>query len=240
MNLPVADIWYGIEPVADGIVRLHEAHVDPYLSGDIWLVRGRDADLVVDTGAGILPLAPIVKAITRRAATGVALCYFFDHAGGLYSFEERACHSIDAQALAEGRDKVEDYVCPAMVSALPWAGYDVMKYRLVTRPTTRVVEEGDVFDLGDRRLEVLHVPGRSLGSIALWEPAAGFLFTGDTLLDDPLDRAFPPEDPVAFGASLERLARLPVVRVFAGHYGTFDKALMLDLIRSETKRYCEA
>ena len=238
MNLPVADIWYGIEPVADGIVRLHEAHVDPYLSGDIWLVRGRDADLVVDTGAGILPLAPVVEAITGRAATGVALCYFFDHSGGLYSFDERACHAIDAQALADGKDAVEAYLCPEMVSALPWAGYDVMKYRLVTRPTTRVVEEGDVFDLGDRRLEVLHTPGRSGGSICLWEPATGFLFTSDTLLDDPLDRDFPPEDPAAFGTSLERLARLPVKRVLAGHYGGFDKVRMLELIRSERKRYC--
>jgi glyoxylase-like metal-dependent hydrolase (beta-lactamase superfamily II) len=239
MNLPIADIWYGVEPVEDGIVRLREAHVDPYLSGEIWLVRGRDGDLAIDTGAGILPPAPVIEAITGRSATGVALCYFFDHAGGLYSFAERACHAIDAQALADGRDAVEAYVCPEMVSALPWAGYDVMTYRLVTRPTTRVVEEGDVFDLGDRSFEVLHVPGRSRGSIALWEPATGNLFTGDTLLDDPQDRDFPPEDPSAFGASLERLARLPVTRVFAGHYGSFDKARMLDLIRSETKRYCE-
>jgi len=240
MNLPIADLWYGIEPVVDGIVRLREAHVDPYLSGEIWLVRGRDADLAIDTGAGIVPPAPVIEAITGRPAIGVALCYFFDHAGGLYSFNERTCHAIDAQALADGRDAVEAYVCREMVSALPWAGYDVMKYRLVTRPTTRVVEEGDVFDLGDRRLEVLHVPGRSRGSIVLWEAATGYLFTGDTLLDDPLDRDFPPEDSAAFGASLERLARLPVTRVFSGHYVGFDKARMLELIRSEMKRYCES
>ena len=238
MNLPIADIWYGIAPATDGIVRLREAHVDPYLSGEIWLVRGRDGDLAIDTGAGIVPPAPVIETITGRPAIGVALCYFFDHAGGLYSFGERACHAIDAQALADGRDAVGDYVCPEMVSALPWAGYDVMKYQLVTRPTTRVVGEGDVFDLGNRAFEVLHVPGRTGGSIALWESATGYLFTGDTLLDDPLDRDFPPEDPAAFGQSLERLARLPVTRVFAGHYGAFDKARMLDLIRSETKRYC--
>ena len=115
MNLPIADIWYGIEPVTDGIVRLREAHVDPYLSGEIWLVRGRDGDLAIDTGAGIVPPAPVIETITGRPAIGVALCYFFDHAGGLYSFGERACHAIDAQALADGRDAVEDYVCPEMV-----------------------------------------------------------------------------------------------------------------------------
>ena len=204
----------------------------------IWVVRGRDADLVVDTGSGIVPPAPIVEAITGRPAIGVALCYFYDHAGGLYSFEQRACHAIDAQALAEGRDAIDGYVCPEMVSALPWPGYDVMSYRLITKPTTREVGEGEVFDLGGRRLEVLHVPGRSPGSIALWERSTGYLFTGDTLLDDPLDRDFPPEDPMAFSQSLERLATLPVTRVFAGHYGGFDRGRMVELIRWETARYC--
>jgi glyoxylase-like metal-dependent hydrolase (beta-lactamase superfamily II) len=238
MSLPVAETWYGIEPCEGGIVRLREAHVDPYLSGDIWLVRGRDLDLVVDTGAGIVPPAPVVEAITGRPPLAVALCYFYDHAGGLYSFEQRACHSIDAAALAEGRDAIAGYVCPEMVSALPWPGYDVMTYRLQTRPTTRLLAEGEVIDLGDRRLQVLHVPGRSLGSITLWEPATGLLFTGDTLLDDPLGRDFPPEDRAAYGRSLARLAALPVRRVLAGHYGSFDRARMLELIASETARYC--
>ncbi|MEX0808140.1 MAG: MBL fold metallo-hydrolase [Dongiaceae bacterium] len=238
MTLPVADIWYGIEPHADGIVRLREAHVDPYLSGDIWLVRGSAADLVVDTGAGILPLAPVIEGITGRPPLAIALCYFYDHAGGLHSFAQRACHPLDAQALAAGRNAIEGYVCPEMVSALPWPGYDVMSYQLVTRPSTRLVEEGDVINLGDRRLEVMHVPGRSLGSIALWEPATRFLFTGDTLLDDPLDRDFPPEDPVGFRASLERLATLPVARVFGGHFGVIEPDRMRTLIGSEIARYC--
>ncbi|MEX2298373.1 MAG: MBL fold metallo-hydrolase [Dongiaceae bacterium] len=238
MSLPVADIWYGIEPHPGGIVRLREAHVDPYLSGDIWLVRGSTMDLVVDTGAGILPLSPVIEGITGRPPLAVALCYFYDHAGGLHSFENRACHPLDAQALAEGRNAIAGYVCPEMVSALPWPGYDVMTYRLVTRPPTRLVEEGDIIDLGDRQLEVLHVPGRSLGSIALWEPATGFLFTGDTLLDDPLDRDFPPADPAAFRSSLERLLALPVARAFGGHFGVIEPDRMRTLIRYEIARYC--
>jgi glyoxylase-like metal-dependent hydrolase (beta-lactamase superfamily II) len=57
-------------------------------------------------------------------------------------------------------------------------------------------------DLGDRSFEVLHVPGHTPGSIALWDPACGLLFTGDTAaLDDPLHA----EDEDAFAASLTRL-----------------------------------
>lgn len=238
MNRPIADTWYGIEPFDGGIVRLREAHVDPYLSGDFWLVRGSKMDLVVDTGAGIVPPAPVVAAISDRPVLAVALCYFYDHAGGLYSFDQRACHPIDAEALAQGKDAIEGYVNPDMCAALPWEGYDPMSYRLVVKPPTRLLEEGDSIDLGDRRLEVMHVPGRSRGSLALWEPETGFLFTGDTLLDDPQDREFPPEDPAGFGRSLARLATLPVAKVFSGHYGSFDRARMLALIEAETKRYC--
>ena len=52
---PVAAFWYAIQPRRDRIVRLNELHVDPYSVGDIWLVRGLERDLVVDTGSGIVP-----------------------------------------------------------------------------------------------------------------------------------------------------------------------------------------
>jgi glyoxylase-like metal-dependent hydrolase (beta-lactamase superfamily II) len=44
---------------------------------------------------------------------------------------------------------------------------------------TRVVEEGDVIDLGDRTLTVLHLPGHTPGEIGLWEEATRTLFAGD-------------------------------------------------------------
>ena len=48
------------------------------------------------------------------------------------------------------------------------------------------IGEGDVIDLGDRAFEVLHLPGHSPGSIGLWDPAAGTLFSGDAIYDGPL------------------------------------------------------
>ena len=82
-------------------------------------------------------------------------------------------------------------------------------------------------DLGDRVFEVLHVPGHTAGSIALWDPAGGLLFTGDTAaLDDPLYA----EDEDAFVTSLKRLRALPVELVCAGHSRPFGREELRSLI----------
>ena len=74
---PVAEFWYAIQPQDDGIIRFSEIYVDPYAVGDIWLVRGSERDLAVDTGSGIEPdvLARIfdVYYSTKRRGTGLGL-----------------------------------------------------------------------------------------------------------------------------------------------------------------------
>ena len=47
--------------------------------------------------------------------------------------------------------------------------------------TLTAVEDGDVFDLGDRQVEVIAIPAHSAGSIALLDRKAGYLFTGDEI-----------------------------------------------------------
>ena len=39
---PVADHWYAIKPLDAQILWIREVHVDPYVAGDIWLVRGAE------------------------------------------------------------------------------------------------------------------------------------------------------------------------------------------------------
>ena len=59
---PVADHWYAVTPLDPQILWIREIHVDPYVAGDIWLVRGVECDLVVAAGraGGLLrkPRAP--------------------------------------------------------------------------------------------------------------------------------------------------------------------------------------
>ncbi len=233
---PVADLWYSIEAFESNILLLRETHIDPYAVGDIWIVRGRDCDLVVDTGSGKVNPAPLVETIAAKPVTAIVLNASYDHAGGWHNFSERLCHPLDAVML-ETFDvesaEVFDYLNDATLKAFPVAGYQLTDYSLTQASPTHTVDEGDVIDLGDRRLRVMHVPGRSPGGLALWEETSGCLFTSDMLYDGDHGLAWPPEDPVAYCASLRRFRELPVRRVYPGHYGLFERERMIEIIDTE-------
>ena len=50
----------------------------------------------------------------------------------------------------------------------------------------RIVDEGDVVDLGDWRFAILRWPGLSPGSIRVWECTSGTVFAGCCVYDGPL------------------------------------------------------
>ena len=233
MQKPVAKFWYAVQPQAPGILRINEAEVDPYSVGDIWFLRGKQQNLVIDTGSGMVPPAPLIESFSDKPVLAVALNSYYDHAGGWHSFTERACHSLDAAALADPvaeNASYSTYLKDESLRALPRAGYSTADYRMSGAEATRLLEDGEMIDLGDRCLEVLHVPGRSPGGLALWEEATGSLFTSDMLYDGDHGEAWPPRDRRSFTESLARMRRLPVTRVFPGHYGAFDGARMRAVI----------
>jgi glyoxylase-like metal-dependent hydrolase (beta-lactamase superfamily II) len=239
LGKPVAEFWYALQPQSAGIIRFNEIYVDPYVVGDIWLVRGSKRDLVVDTGSGIVPSAPIIKAVSGKPILAVALNCYYDHAGGWHDFAERACHPLDAAALinpTEENSLVSRYLSDSALMALPRAGYSTADYRMVGAEPTQRLDDGDVIDLGDRSLEVLHMPGRSPGGIALWEAETGSLFTSDMLNDGKHGSAWPPDDPKSYIESLRRMRELPVSLVYHGHYSRFDGARMAALIDEQVAK----
>ena len=67
------------------------------------------------------------------------------------------------------------------------------------------IDEGYEFDLGDRRLKVLHCPGHTPGSLALLEGDRALLFSGDTVSHGPVYMFGEGRDDRAY---LETLVRL--------------------------------
>jgi glyoxylase-like metal-dependent hydrolase (beta-lactamase superfamily II) len=84
----------------------------------------------------------------------------------------------------------------------------------------RPLQDGALIEVGNGRIEILHTPGHSPGSIVLRTEAA--VMTGDTLFVTRCGRAdLPGSDVTQMYLSLQRLKRLPVATlVFPGHdYG---------------------
>jgi glyoxylase-like metal-dependent hydrolase (beta-lactamase superfamily II) len=102
-------------------------------------------------------------------------------------------------------------------------------YAVVPCPPTRVLDDGDVVDLGDRAFTVLHLPGHSPDSIGLWDAATGVLFSGDAVYDGPLLDSAPDADRAAYVTTMERLRALPVEVVHGGHEASFGRARLIEL-----------
>ncbi len=84
----------------------------------------------------------------------------------------------------------------------------------------RPLQDGDLIEIGNGRIEILHTPGHTPGSIVLRTEAA--VITGDTLFVSRCGRAdLPGSDVTQMYLSLQRLKQLPVsTLVFPGHdYG---------------------
>jgi len=88
-------------------------------------------------------------------------------------------------------------------------------------PSVPAVElaEGGVIRFGGLRLDVLHTPGHTEGSVCLWSADEGILFSGDTLFAAGWGRVdLPGGSAEAMASSLARLARLDDrARVLPGH-----------------------
>jgi hydroxyacylglutathione hydrolase len=81
------------------------------------------------------------------------------------------------------------------------------------------LEEGGEIRFGSVRLEVLHTPGHTEGSICLLDADAGRLYSGDTLFAGSFGRVdLPGGSAEAMVASLDRLRGLePTLTVLPGH-----------------------
>ena len=247
MTLPVRVPWFDAVEVEPGIHVITEPDVHELILANIWLVRGRDRDLLVDTGNGIAPLRPFVDALRddrEKPLVAVATHSHMDHAAGLWEFDERIAHPADEGEielpvpLVRGSD-----VWPAVADAMAQEGFPVTDVLMTAVPSrdwdpdsfvqtgttsTRLVDEGDVIDIGDRAFSVLSLPGHTPGSIGLWDESDGTLFCGDVVYaEDPIIDQAPTSDIAAYLVSMRRLLELPVRIVHAGHDRSMDRSSMV-------------
>jgi glyoxylase-like metal-dependent hydrolase (beta-lactamase superfamily II) len=233
MQIATAESWYETRRVEDGVTHIWEPHIKPFYRCNIWHVRGRDRDLLVDSGMGVVSLRSAVAFLAERPLLAVASHTHFDHIGSHHEFAERAVHEAEAAIMAapgRGATLADLYVRDDIFTALPPPPYRSADYCVMPAPATRLLRGGDAVDLGDRRFEVLHLPGHSPGGIALWEAASGILFSGDVVYDGPLIDDCYHSDVVDYVASMERLRDLPVRVVHGGHFPSFGRERFLTLI----------
>jgi glyoxylase-like metal-dependent hydrolase (beta-lactamase superfamily II) len=224
--------WYEALRMADGITLIHEPWIRQFFRCNIWHVRGRDRDLLFDSGLGHFSLRRHLPLLSERPLLAVASHTHFDHIGCHHEFPDRAVHAAEAPILAEPRNEwtLADRYATDDMFIVPPEGWDTAGYRIAPAPAGRILEAGDVIDLGDRHFTVVHTPGHSPGGIGLFEQATGIFLSGDIVYDGPLiDDAYHSDVPT-YLATMERLRTLPVTIVHGGHFPSFGPVRYRQLI----------
>ena len=244
--LRLAEKWYARKKLSNDLTLLWEPHVHSFLRCNIWHIRGRDQDLLIDTGLGAQSLKNEIADLIDNPLAAVATHIHYDHVGCLHEFDERIMHQLEAPRMHDYQEfcwlKINDFPTELqslltepgfdeyLVDARPDEAFDVERYRIQSTTPTRSVDEGDLIDLGDRHFEILHLPGHSPGSIGLWEEASGTLFSGDAIYDGELLDQLEDSHIDDYIQTMKRLRELPVTIVHGGHEPSFGRQRMIEII----------
>jgi hydroxyacylglutathione hydrolase len=175
------------------------------------LLCERPALIDVGTGARLKETEERLKAHLegRKLATLVLSHMHFDHTGGAAAVQGLTgapafAHPPDSKALAEG---------DGAMTCSGWMGERQRPLKV------SALKEGDIIDCGDAKLEVVHTPGHTAGSICLLDRGTGDLFSGDTVFaNGGVGRwDLPTGDHGALVTSLERLLELRIRGLYPGH-----------------------
>jgi len=161
-----------------------------------YLIEGRDYALVVDTMYGYGNLRAFCETLTDKPLKLVNTHFHLDHVGGNYDFDACYIHPLDI---------------PYLYSSLPASREQQLeRARNAARPEYKdlltaddfaserpikvfPIYDGDIFDIGDRQIEVIGVGGHSPGSIVLLDRKNRIVFSGDACNSNTL---------LGFGVSL--------------------------------------
>ncbi len=231
MGIKAAE-WYETLRLGEDVTLIHEPWIKPFYRCNMWHVRGRDRDLLFDTGLGHFSLRVHVPLVTERALTCVASHTHFDHIGCHHEFQGCCVHHAEAAILTDPRNEwtcAERYATDEMFDVAP-EGWDQARYRVKPAKAGRLLNDGDIIDLGDRVFEVIHTPGHSPGGIGLFEAKTGIFLSGDIIYDGPLIDDVYHSAIDDYIATMERLKEIPVSIVHGGHFPSFGQVRFQQLI----------
>ncbi len=155
--------WFEIIPLPNQIYAICEPHHDEDVKS--FLIIGSEKALLFDTGMGIRNIKEEVEKLWHGDLIVVNSHFHFDHVGDNWRFPH--VYGIE-----------DPYADSIAIN-----GCETLKIKPYSRKT---VKDGHVFDLGNRRLEVISTPGHSGDCIMLLDLDYGVLFCGDSFYNGPL------------------------------------------------------
>lgn len=206
-RVPFSNDWFQLYKVAPGVTAIYE----PFQWQEVisYLIEGTDEALLFDSGNGIADISSVVEYLTSKPLTILNSHSHYDHVGGNFAFDKIA--ALDNQfsrnrQKGHGNPNIRIEVSQqALCKELPKG---VTEDNHIGRPymITDTIEDGHIFNLGGRHLEVVHVPGHTPDALVLIDRSARLMWTGDTFYSGPIWLYAPETDLEAYAKSIARLA----------------------------------
>jgi glyoxylase-like metal-dependent hydrolase (beta-lactamase superfamily II) len=202
--------WYSVYRLHDWLYCIYED--GQYDETVMYLVIGKKEAIVIDGGTGIGRLDLLVEELTDKPNYLVLTHTHNDHIGGCKHFKNIAlCDSPqgwESAAKGLGKEKMYEIIKPGYVWKDFPEGFDPESYYAPPYTVTRWLKDGDIIDLGGKKLEVLYTPGHSNDHVCLLDREARYLFTGDIYYTGEVTSFLPWGDHDQFIDSCKRLVDL--------------------------------
>lgn len=145
--------------------------IDDAGTSSAYLLCGTEKALLVDTLNGREDLSDIVRSLTGLPAMVLNTHGHLDHIGGNHFFQEAYIHPAEMGVYHEHMKMLAASLREGGIERVP----DGTECRMLP------IGAGQVIDLGGLRLEVVHIPGHTTGSIAVLDRKARLLYSGDAI-----------------------------------------------------------
>ena len=166
--------WFTIDKIDDTTYIISEyRHPE---ETHCYLLIGSERCLLIDTGLGIGNIYEQVRKLTVMPITAVATHIHWDHIGGHKYFPDFYAHRVELDWL-NGKFPLPIQAVRNMIAEgnLP-EDFDISDYTIFQGTPTRILDGGEIIDLGDRQIETIHTAGHSLGHLCFWEKERGYIF----------------------------------------------------------------
>lgn len=157
-----------------------------------YLLEGTDSAVLIDTGYGLSNLRSACKKLCGKPTFVINTHGHLDHISKNGDFNLSFIHPSDIKVFDEHSsysfrkkfifDRMEKKNIPKSFFYLPIYG---RKYRkqCVVRMSKEVgfLHDGMEFELGDRKLRIIHTPGHTMGSVCIYEKQTNRIYSGDMI-----------------------------------------------------------
>jgi len=170
--------WYTVNEFAPGSYQITEGG-----RFNMLLLVGDEKALSIDGGIGIGNLRKLHESITDLPIDHILTHTHWDHVGAAHLWDKVGVHPKGKDFLAQNLTKnAQEFV-------KMWTGngnklpeeFDAENYDIPPATFGWTLQEGDSFDLGNRKFQVYDTPGHSPCSISIYDEREKILVSGDLI-----------------------------------------------------------